>query len=401
VACDEAAIYQLDMSNFYPKSIRDYGEAACEDGGLTENAPYLGIEDFGLGGRSGPIGWGTAHPMIQCHLLQHYGNLRLLERQFTTTRRWIEFLERCAEDQLITVGIGDHETLAPKSVPVTSTAFYYQNVRDAERIAEAIGRPEEAARLKQLGDDIRRRFNEAFLDPATGKYHTGTQCNQAFALHLNLAPVNHRDAVLGALVDDIMKTNDGHLTTGIFGTNYMLQALSELGRTDVAYTVANQKDFPGWNFMFEHGATTLWETWKESDNVYSRNHPMFGSVAAWMFEYLAGIRPARETVGFDRFFIAPRPVGDLQWVRAHYDSVRGRIESNWKRDGDATEYEVLVPPNSEALVFLPAASVDAVTESGKPIDQVDTVAPVENAPPGVVLLRTTAGRYQFRVKSEE
>jgi alpha-L-rhamnosidase len=114
--------------------------------------------------------------------------------------------------------------------------------------------------------------------------------------------------------------------------------------------------------MLENGATTIWEHWEFSDNTFSHNHPMFGSVSEWFYKSLAGIQPDPSGPGFKKFFVRPSVVGDLTWVKAHHDSMYGRIESSWKREGNKLTLTVVVPPNTSATVFVPGTSV---TESGK------------------------------------
>ena len=204
----------------------------------------------------------------------------MIREQWPTLKRWVALLETTAKDEILVNGIGDHESLVPKSVGLSGTAFYYYNVRLAQRLADAQGLAEEAKIYREKAESIRDKFNEHFLDHVTGRYATGTQANQSFAFYMNLVPNLFRDKAIETLLADIKK-HDGHLTTGIFGTKYLLQILSDEGHPEIAYTIANQKDCPGWGFMLASGATTLWETWKESDNTFSNDHPMFGSICSW------------------------------------------------------------------------------------------------------------------------
>ena len=150
-----------------------------------------------------------------------------------------------------------------------------------------------------------------------------------------------------------MQTHNGHLATGIFGTKMMYDVLREYGRNDLAYTIVNQKDFPGYGYMIENGATTLWEHWKFDENTYSHNHPMFGSVSEWFYKGLGGIYAADNAVGFDKIIIRPDPVEDLKWVHCSYQSVRGPVVSNWKRGDSSFEMEVEIPGGANALVHVP------------------------------------------------
>ena len=127
--------------------------------------------------------------------------------------------------------------------------------------------------------------------------------------------------------------------------------------------------FPGWGYMLENGATTLWEHWEFSDNTYSHNHPMFGSVSEWFYKALAGINPAPDAVGFDKIIIRPQPVGDLKWVKASYDSVHGKVISEWRREAGRFKLRVRVPVGVTATVFVPATGPAQLTESGRPLEQ--------------------------------
>ncbi len=174
----------------------------------------------------------------------------------------------------------------------------------------------------------------------------------------------------------------------------MLQALADAGRADVAYEMVNQSTFPGWGYMLENGATTLWEHWAFSDNTYSHNHPMFGSVSEWFYKVLAGINAAPDAVGFDKVVIWPQPVGDLKWVKASYDSVHGKVISEWSREAGKFSLRIRVPVGATATVFLPAREATPVTESGKPLDRAAGVELLRREK-GVALVSLGSGAYQF------
>ena len=117
-----------------------------------------------------------------------------------------------------------------------------------------------------------------------GTVANNTQSALATAVYLGLVPEHLRDAAFARLVESV-EAKDFAPTTGIFSTRYMLMALSAGGRSDIARRIVLHEGFPGWLHMLELGATTLWETWKESDDVYSNCHPMFGSVDEWILKH--------------------------------------------------------------------------------------------------------------------
>ena len=259
----------------------------------------------------------------------------------------------------------------------------------AVRIAKALGKQDDAERYARLAQSIREAFNRRFLQPGTGKYDTGSQACQSFALFMGLVPDAEREKALQVLVDDVLITHKGHLTTGIFGTKYLLDVLTSHGRADVAYTIVNQRDFPGWGHMLENGATTLWEHWAFSDNTYSHNHPMFGSVSEWFIKGVAGIQPDPDAVGFDRVIIRPNPVGDLTEAAGSYQSIRGKIECTWRKRGGKLAMFILIPPNASATVHVPAARAADVTDGRGPA----------STSPGVKFLRMEKGAAIYQVGS--
>jgi alpha-L-rhamnosidase len=394
VASSEMAMLNYDMGRFYAKTVRDYADAQRENGAFTETAPYVGISDGGVDAEAAPPGWGVAHPLLVRQLYQYYGDRRLLEEQYPNTKRWVDLLEQHAVDGILDYGISDHESLDEKPRALTGTVFYYQSAAWVAELAEILGLTQDAEHYRALASSIQDAFNRHFLKE-NGVYDSGTQACQAAALHHRLFPQETQTLVMDRLHDAIVAA-DSHVRTGIFGTRWMLIGLHEQGRDDLAYAIVNQKTFPGWGHMLENGATTLWEHWEFSDNTFSHNHPMFGSVSEWFFKGLGGIAPAPDAVAFNTVEIAPSIVDDLTWAEASYNSVRGTIRSAWKRGGEGIEFNVEVPPNVRAHLKLPAPA-QAIAESGTALAGVKGVLGVVEE--GVTTsIEVGSGRYTFTAK---
>jgi alpha-L-rhamnosidase len=146
--------------------------------------------------------------------------------------------------------------------------------------------------------------------------------------------------------------------------------------------------------MLENGATTLWEHWEFSDNTYSHNHPMFGSVSEWFYKWVAGIQPDSSAVGFDKITIHPQIISGVDWVKAHYNSVRGKIISEWKRDENSFNLNITIPVNATATVYLPARDVTSIKEGGIDISSVKDVelVKIEN---NSAIFMVGSGFYSF------
>ena len=155
------------------------------------------------------------------------------------------------------------------------------------------------------------------------------------------------------------------------GTFLLLDLFIHEDRNDVAATVISRTTFPGWGFLVKQRQVTTWpETWS---GWGSQIIQVVGTAGAWFYEGLAGIRPDPTAPGFKKIIIKPAVVGDLRWVRAHFDSPYGRIVSNWQRDGNKLVLEVTVPDNTTATIFIPASDAGLVTESGRPLGSADAV----------------------------
>ncbi|MCC6144728.1 MAG: family 78 glycoside hydrolase catalytic domain [Candidatus Hydrogenedentes bacterium] len=379
VASSEMALYNFDMAAFYRKVVRDFADAQRSNGGFTETAPFVGIDDFGLGGGAGPIGWGTAHPLLLSQLYHWYDDVELIEDEWQHAAEWMALLESTAQEGILDNGIGDHESLVDKDTAVSGTAFYQANLQLMGLLSEAVDAKagprsraglgaayrEQATHYGDVRGQVREAFIRRFIDSETGKVGLGTQANQAFALYWFWLG-DLREKVMDFLIRDI-EAHDYHLTTGIFGTKYMLDVLP----AEVAFKIVNQRGFPGWGHMLEEGATTLWEHWEFSDNTFSHNHPMFGSVCDWFTKKLAGLSLDSRPNGFR---IAPQPCGDVTWASAWADAAAGKAAVSWRIAEGKFRMDVTLPPNTLATITFPkpptgALDVAAILESGKALKE--------------------------------
>jgi hypothetical protein len=273
-------------------------------------------------------------------------------------------------------------------IALTATAFYYQDVRTLADAAALLGRADDASQYKQLGGQIRQAFNARFYDASRRSYATGSQTSNAIPLVMHLVPDADREAVLDALVRDVQQHGNA-LTAGDVGYRYLLRALAEGGRSDVIYTMNHQSDKPGYGYQLQEGATSLTEAWN-ADRRSSQNHFMLGQIVEWFYRDLAGVGG---DPGFDRIRIAPQPVGDLTWVKAHVDTIRGRIGSEWTRKAGRFTLTAVIPANTTAVVVLPVPADAAVTIDGA--REQPGVARHNDDPGGHAVFSVGSGTWEF------
>jgi alpha-L-rhamnosidase len=278
------------------------------------------------------------------------------------------------------------------------TAFFAYSTRLLAKSCEVLGHREEAGKYEKLFQDIKAAFDKRFVD-ADGRIRGKTQTAYAMSLKFDLLPEELRPKAADYLEEDI-KSNGWHLSTGFIGVSYLLPDLTEFGKIDTAYRLLLQDTFPSWLFPVEHGATTIWERWDgwtpekgfQDPGMNSFNHYSLGSCGEYLFGYLGGIRSA--SPGYKTILIDPIIGPGLTWAQASYNSIQGRIATNWKRNGQRLTLKVTVPPNTTATVCVPAMDAAKVTESGRPAASAEGVRFVRQEKEKAVF-EVGAGTYSF------
>lgn len=392
VSTHEALIFNFDMAAFYAKAVQDWSDSVQEDGMLTDTAPYVGIQYCG-------VGWAMVHPLLQVELFRYYGDRRTLERHYPVSRRWLGLVQNLYPDFIVKEGLSDHESLNETPSEELVTPLYFYSARLLFKMAEILKRSADKKEYEDLMAKIRSAYLNKFWQGDSGQFAPGTQASQSFGLYLGLAPELGQDKA-HAYLERLIEEKQGHLTTGILGTPFMLDVLCRHGLSDIAYRIVNKRSFPSWGHMLELGATTLWEHWEFSDDTYSHNHPMFGSVSQWFYNWLGGIQAAPDAVGFDKVIIRPQVIEDLQWVKSSYDSVRGKITSSWQKKEGSIFFEIHIPVNAEATVYLPDLKNSQIFENGKRLEVAGGIQILEKGDRSLIY-RVGSGTYLFEVRREQ
>jgi alpha-L-rhamnosidase len=385
----EEAMFNFDMALLYRhwlEGIRLNQNPATGDISIISPRPYLLDEPDPT--------WTSAYIVMAWQYYLNYGDRRFLERHFEAMSRYVAFLGTQATNYVLPkYWIGDWGTIVtgwkegdPASV---STGFYYYNATILAKAARALGRVPEAQRNSQLAEEIRAAYNRAFFDQARTRYDSGSQFSNAFPLFLGLVDTQNRSAVLRDILEDL-QAHQGHFTVGVLGAKYLIDALTENGRGDVAFQLATQTGYPSWAHMLDGDRTTLSEFW---DLHGSHNHIMMGSIDGWFYRTLAGIQPDENQPGFRHFTVKPFFPNSLSWVRAEVETVRGRVQVAWAKRRGEVNMTVIVPSGASASVHVPGAVQGA-------LEVVPRFTPVRFEPQGAVA-EVGPGKYEFRGKIRE
>jgi len=356
-ATSESYIYNFDMQAIYRKILYDWLDA-MKDSSFVDTAPFVGIAYCG-------ISWESAFLITQYYLYLYYGDLDIVSEWYAYNVDWMEKVAQIHPEGLIDQGLSDHESLEPVPVQLTGTAHYLQCASIMKTFADLMGDEKNTSKYEALEQRLKNLLKAEFWDQAVSA-RINRQTLFSTLLYHGIVPVDQIEAARDSLLKAVKNGPSSHFNTGIFGTKYILETLSEYASPEAVFHVVNSRAYPGWGFMIDRGATTLWETWQESDNTYSNNHPMFGSVTEWFYRWLGGIRPDPENPGFQSFLLAPSTPAGLDFVKCTYDSPMGKIGSHWERlPSGILRYKMMVPAGSTAKVSLPPGHCQHIEISGK------------------------------------
>ncbi|HEV2348269.1 MAG TPA: family 78 glycoside hydrolase catalytic domain [Terriglobia bacterium] len=403
----EEAMLNFDMAAFYTNFIRDIHDTQSPEGMVPDTVPHR------YGRAPADPAWGTAYPQLCWYMWQQYGDRRILEENYEGLKKYVEYLRSRASDNILSFSsYGDWVALENTPGEYVSDAYYYYDVEILAGIARVLGKTADAGKYSQLAGQIKEAFNRKFYDPAKRQYANGTQTADAMALNLDLATPDHRGAAAGNLTNDIVYRHDTHVTTGFIGVKHLMEALTKIGRTDLAYDLATQTTYPSWGYMISRGATTLWELWQEKTgpSMNSHDHAMFGSVGAWFYRALAGINLNQDSVGYRHIRIEPQMVRDLTQASGSVETIRGTVSSSWTHTRGTITLEVAIPVGSDAQIvmrkdddttgFTITEGSRTVFANGHYISGTEGITGANEEKSGVIIFNVGSGTYSFKLKGE-
>jgi alpha-L-rhamnosidase len=382
----EQGLFNYASAPVYANWINDLCDEQRPNGELPGIVPTSG---WGYG--VGPA-WDSALLLIPYYLYVYEGDTRALTSHYEHLRRYVDFCTGKTHEGILDWGLNDWAPAKTETpCDITSTAYYYRDILVLAQAARLAGNPTEARNYEQLAGKVKEEFNRKFFHADAESYGNGSQTSLSCALYQGLTQPKDRAAVLSNLVANV-EARDNHIDTGILGAKYLLTALTDNGRADVAWKIATQRTAPSWGAWISQGATTLWEQWNGGD---SRNHIMYGDILAWFYKTLAGINPDPDAPGFKHFILRPHILGDLTRVRAYHDCPFGRIEANWRLEGGRLLFDATIPPNTTATVILPCADPAAVRESGHAVTPAMPGIKAVSADNGSTVVEAESGAYHF------
>ena len=347
----ETALYNYDGITVYEKWLADHRDEQQPNGVLPDIIPTGG---WGYGTDNG-VDWTSTIAIIPWNIYLFYGDKQLLVDCYDNIKSYVNYIDRNSPEGLTSWGRGDWVPVKSRSsLELTSSVYFYVDAQILANTAQLFGKTDDYKHYSQLADKIKNAINNKYLNKETGIYSNGTQTELSVPLFWGVVPEELKAKVASNLVKNV-EAAGFHLDVGVLGARAILSALSDNGHAEVAYKIAVQNTYPSWGWWIVNGATTLLENWDlQATHDISDNHMMFGDVGGWFFKGLGGIKPDPEQPGFKHILLQPNFVKGLNDFEAQHQAPAGLIVSKWERKGKRILYEVEIPTNTTATLYLPS-----------------------------------------------
>ena len=372
-------LYNYDLTAYAPQIMQNMADAQHSNGAMPTTAPeYVVFEGPGMDTFAESPEWGGSLVIFPFMYYETYGDDSLIKKYYPNMRRYVDYLKTRADKGILSFGLGDWYDYGDfragfsrnTPVPLVATAHYYMTVMYLIKAAKMVGNDFDIHYYTSLAHEILAAFNKCFLNKETAQYGTGSQCSNALPLFLQMTQDSDEqgsyqpdakldEKVLMNLIKDV-EAHGNRLTTGDVGNRYLIQTLARNGQHELIYKMFNHEEAPGYGFQLKFGATTLTEQWDPRQGS-SWNHFMMGQIDEWFFNSLVGIRPSTT---YQKFIIAPQPVGDLKYVKASYETLYGTIVVDWTSQNGTFTLNISVPVNTTAVVYLPGEKEPKEIQSG-------------------------------------
>ncbi len=378
------ACFLGQVAPFYRKWMKDFIVDQQKEG----QVPYVIPDVLSKNGKgaSAAAGWADAAVIIPWHLYVSYGDRKILEQQYGSMKRWVEYQRRRAGDSYLwnkdfTFGDWLAFNTQRSDYPGATTdkdficqVYFARSTLLLSRAAAVLGKKEDAAFYRDLYDKVREAFLREFVTP-NGRLSPNTQTAYVQALDLGLLPGELRDTAAARLAADVRRF--GHLTTGFLGAYLINPVLSDHGYHDLACQLLMRKKYPSWLYPVTKGATTIWERWDgirpdgsfQDPGMNSFNHYAYGAIGDWLYRYVAGINPDERQPGYKHILLHPRPAKPLSWAEASHETPYGRVALRWEQHDSTMTLTATIPCNTTATLILPGAAGKKVMCDGEPVEK--------------------------------
>ncbi|MCC8130102.1 MAG: glycoside hydrolase family 78 protein [Clostridiales bacterium] len=372
--------YNFDISRFLEKWLLDVKAEQLPSGGLPNTVPVQGYGFPATMPNMAVAWWDDACILVPWAEYQARGDVELLRKMYPSMKKYVK-----ASKFWCSFGFGKNryiwnvpgvlafgDWIAPDvpqmsqwqaRVKWTGTASLRNTSDIVAKVAEILGEKEDAAYYRDLSDKTADAYCSVLTD-GNGKLLEEFQTAYVLPIYLNMFPDKATQDKATENLVALVEKNDYCIGTGFPGTPYILFALADNGRADVAYKMLMNTKCPSWLYEVKMGATTIWERWDGldengqcpigddgTDMMISYNHYASGAVGDFLYRRVAGLESTE--AGYKSFRVKPLLGGGLTWAKGSVRTPYGVAASEWKVEKGVFTVTVTVPVGTTCQLVLP------------------------------------------------
>ncbi|MEH7097689.1 family 78 glycoside hydrolase catalytic domain [Neobacillus vireti] len=441
----KTGLYNMDTYNFEENFVDNIINNQYDNGSIPVTVPRTRYSRS----TNPDSGWSDAGVIIPWTHWQMSGDTTVIKKAYPSMKKYMDLLYQKTGDTYRGPGSlygdwlsfqrPDVNAISGANQNLISDAYYAYDAKLMAQMARAMGYTEDAEKYEALFTNIKKAFiknyividrNDGSLTLLSGSRTEGplssagednAQTPLLWALKLGMYDNEHqKQQMIDLLVKNIrndaaykaanptsarVKYPENTLSVGFLGINVLAPVLSEIGQSDLAYTLLLQDKMPSWLYSVKNGATTIWERW----NSYSKedgfgpagmnsfNHFSYGAIGEWMYSDMVGISNDENNPGFKHIILKPTIDNNkrITTSKGSFESLYGKIESDWEVKNGTLTYDATVPANTTATLYIPTNNVSTVKESGQPIAKANGVKFIEFKD-GKAVYELESGSYEFR-----
>lgn len=348
-----------NLGPLYNHWLQVWGDVIREDGSMPHTAP----NPYSAGG--GPY-WCGFIITASWQTFLNYGDTLILNQNYPIMQKWLGYVDQHSIDGILKQWpntnyrnwyLGDWATPEgidqqdERSVDLVNNSFIAVCYDNMERIAKVLGKKEDVAAYSKKKELLRNVIHNTFFDENSDTYGTGTQIDLAFPLISGVVPADKIEAVTNSLYEETLVNRKGHFSTGLVGLPVLTEWAIENREADFMYTMLKKREYPGYLFMLDNGATTTWEHW---NGHRSHIHNCYNSIGSWFYQAIGGIRPIEDEPSYRKIIIEPQIPEGITWAKVYKETPFGKVSVDWALEEKLLNLEITIPPGVEAEIAVPS-----------------------------------------------
>jgi alpha-L-rhamnosidase len=351
----------FDLAPLYSNWLQAWADCIRDDGGMPHTAP----NPYPAGG--GPY-WCGFIITASWKTFINYGDVRVLEKYYPVMQRWLGYVDKYSPSGLLqpwpdtdyrawylgdwAVPEGTDQT-DKNSITLVNNCFISVCYETMQKIAAVLGKIADAENYSLKKDNIRKLINNQLFDSSRNIYGSGSQIDLTYPLLAGVVPDTLVSVVRRNLLNEIEINHSGHFACGLVGIPVFTEWAVKNQEVNLMYSLLKKKDYPGYLYMIENGATTTWEHW---NGARSRIHNCYNGIGSWFYQAVGGIQPDENFPGYSHFIINPQVPSGVSWANVSKETPYGTVSVKWKIEEKTFKMDINIPVGCTARVAISKVS---------------------------------------------